>query len=85
MTEPTTLIRGRYDVYKAWDHKSVVVKEQAVGSTIVYPRLGRGVRYRGFTLREDYVLARLRSLDEAIHWCQHHFYDYSIMGRRPLT
>lgn len=76
----STVIRNRGDVFEAWDHQSVIIKQQAVGSTIAYPRLAKGITYRGFSLRDEYVLVRLRSIQEAVHWSEHNFYDYSVFG-----
>lgn len=83
MVATTTVIRSTADAYQVWDQRSVIVKQQAVGSTVVYPRLPSGVTYRGFNLREEYVVAGLNSLEEAVRWCRHHYYDYSILGQAP--
>ena len=83
MAKPS-VIRGRDDVYRVWDKRSVVIREQGMGSTIVYPALPRGVEYRNFALREEYVLARVHTIHEGILWCNHHFYQWSVMGRPDL-
>lgn len=80
MSPERPTIRRREDVYQAWDKRSVIIREQAVGSTIVYPQLPRGVSYRGFSLREEYVLARVRTIREGIHWADHQHYRYTVLG-----
>lgn len=83
MSASSTVVRSVADAYQVWDQRAVIVKEQAVGSTIVYPRLPAGVSYRGFNLREEYVVASLQSLEQAVMWCRHNYYDYSILGKVP--
>lgn len=83
MGASSTVIRSVADAYQVWDQRSVIVKEQSLGSTIVYPRLPAGVSYRGFNLREEYVVAGLHSLEQAVMWCRHNYYDYSILGQAP--
>ena len=80
MTEAPQVIRSREDVYRVWDKRSVVIREQAVGSTIVYPQLPRGVTYQNYTLREGYILASLQTISEGILWCDHHYYGWSVLG-----
>ena len=84
MTATMMVIRNRSDVYASWDKKTVVIREQAQGSAIVYPQLGRGVTYHGFDLRESYVLAGLRDIREGMLWCNHHYYRWSVMGHPEL-
>lgn len=83
MVASSTVVRSVADAYQVWDQRSVIVKHQAVGSTIVYPRLPAGVSYRGFNLREEYVVAGLQTLEQAVMWCRHNYYDYSILGKAP--
>lgn len=81
-------IRRREDVYAAWDQRSVIIRQQAVGSTIVYPQLPRGVAYPSYSLREEYILARVRSVREGILWADRRHYRYGVLGapdiRGPL-
>ena len=72
----------REDVAKFWDRKRVVIRQQSVGSTIVYPQLSRGASYATFSLRDEWVLAKVRSIREGILWANHHYYEYSIFGNQ---
>ena len=76
----TVEVRTWDDAHKAWDKRSVVIRETEPGQTVVYPNLRGGVRYRGFSLRDEYVIARLGDLQEAVRYCKHHYYDWSIIG-----
>ena len=84
MTATTISIRSREDVYAVWDKRSVIIREQGLGSTIVYPALPRGVTYHRFSLRDDYVVASLRTVREGILWCNHHYYEWVVLGHPEL-
>ena len=84
MTATSTVIRGREDVYALWDKRSVIIREQAVGSTIVYPQLPRRATYQNYDLREEYVVARVHTVQEGILWANHHFYQWSALGHPGL-
>jgi hypothetical protein len=75
-------VRNKAEAYEAWDKRSVVIRIHDDGSTTVYPSLGKGVMYYGFSLRDEYVLARLADLQKAVHYCDHHYYLWNVIGRR---
>lgn len=75
-------VRNKNDAYEVWDKRSVVIRVLEGGSTIIYPSLPKGVTYYGFSLRDEYVLARLDGLQAAVHYCDHHYYVWNVIGRR---
>ena len=75
-----TDIRSREQVWAEWDRASVVIREQAVGSTIIYPMLRKGAAYPSYVLHEHYTLAGVNTVEEAVHYCQHHSYYYGVLG-----
>lgn len=75
-------VRDRHDAYRVWDKRSVVIRVHEDGRTTVYPSLPRGVRYFGFSLRDEYVIARLATLQDAIRYCNHCYYVWSVIGKR---
>lgn len=75
-------VRSKSDAYAVWDLRSVVIRVHEDGHTTVYPSLPKGVTYHGFSLRDEYVLARLDDLQQAVHYCDHHCYVWNVIGRR---
>ena len=75
----TNWIRSYEDAMAAWDKVSVIVRTEldSKGDDVVYvyPLLGRGYSYHGFSLRHEACLQTFRSVDQAMMWSRSRGYD----------
>lgn len=75
---PYTVITSREDVYRAWNKKSVIIRQDEE-CIFVYPLLDRGVEYPEFDLRRECCLNYFVNIDQAIQWTDSRNYNYVIL------
>lgn len=73
-----TIITSREDVFKEWDKKSVIIRQDD-GFIFVYPLLARGVKYPDFDLRRECCLNNFVNVDQAVQWANSRNYEYVIL------
>ena len=77
--EDTVEITSYEQVMEAWDRTSVLVRTELDSSgdpvVYVYPQLGRGYSYYGFSLHHEACLQTFHSEHQAMMWARSRGYD----------
>lgn len=81
--EDTVEITTYEQAMAAWDQTAVLVRPEvdSRGEAVVYvyPQLGRGYSYYGFSLRHEAVLQTFRSESQATMWARSRGYDATVI------
>ncbi len=81
--EDTVEVTTYDEAMAAWNGEAVLVRPEldSVGDPVVYvyPQLGRGYSYYGFSLRHEAVLQTFRNEDQALMWARSRGYDATII------